>query len=66
MVLMDVLAKNAKKGDSWQSRTLEEPYFLVLLLFASYGIWCVVIHGILAPKSKVGGGTMFHGFFLGV
>ncbi len=43
-ILMDVLAENTKKGDSWWSWTLEELhfdfwclcYFLVLLLFVGY------------------------------
>jgi hypothetical protein len=34
-------------------------YFLMFLLFASYGVWFVVFHGVLAPKSEVGGGALF-------
>jgi hypothetical protein len=35
----------------------------VSLLFAGYGIWCVILHGMPMPKSKVGGGALL-GFFL--
>jgi len=45
--------------------------FLMFLLFlcfffsfASYRIWCVVLHGMSAPKSKVGDGMLLPGFFL--
>jgi hypothetical protein len=38
--------------------------FYVFLLFVGYGIWCVVLHGMLAPKLKVDGGTLFFGFSL--
>jgi hypothetical protein len=55
---MDVLVENAKREDGWQSFMLEEPHFV------SYGIWHVVLHGMLAPRSKVGDGTLFPGFFL--
>jgi hypothetical protein len=34
-------------------------YFLVFLLFSSYGVWFVALHGVLAPKSEVGGGALF-------
>jgi hypothetical protein len=34
-------------------------YFLVFLLFASYGVWFVVLRGVSAPKSEVGGGALF-------
>jgi hypothetical protein len=37
--------------------------FFVFLLFASYGIWCVVLHGMMSLKSKVDGGTLFRRFF---
>jgi hypothetical protein len=38
--------------------------FFVFLLFANYGIWCVNFHGMLAPKSKVGGGMLLLRFAL--
>jgi hypothetical protein len=38
-------------------------YFCVLLLFASYGTWCVVFHGMLTPISIVGGGALLLGLF---
>jgi hypothetical protein len=38
--------------------------FYVFLLFASYGIWCVVIHGMSMFKLEVGGGMLLPGFFL--
>jgi hypothetical protein len=37
--------------------------FLCFCCFASYEIWGVVFHGMLAPKLDVGGGTFFPGFF---
>jgi len=39
-------------------------YFLVFLLFVSYGIWCVSLHGMLTPRSKVGGEVLFPRFSL--
>jgi hypothetical protein len=36
----------------------------MFLLFAGYGIWCVVLHGMLALGSEVGGGTLLLRFFL--
>jgi hypothetical protein len=36
----------------------------MFLLFACYGIWCVVLHGMLVPGSEVGGGTLLLRFFL--
>jgi hypothetical protein len=36
----------------------------VFLLFASYGIWRVVLHEMQVPKSKVGGGVLLPGFSL--
>ncbi len=65
-VLMDVLAKNTKKRDGWRSWASEEPhfvyycffYFSLLLLFVGYGIWCVVLCGILMPVLEVGGGML--------
>jgi hypothetical protein len=38
--------------------------FSMFLLFASYGIWGVVLHGMLAPRSNVGGRPLFFGFIL--
>jgi hypothetical protein len=38
--------------------------FYVFLLFACYGIWGVVFHGMLAPRSDVVGGMLFIGFLL--
>jgi hypothetical protein len=38
--------------------------FFVLLLFAGYGIWCVVLFGMLTPKSKVSGGALLPRFSL--
>jgi hypothetical protein len=38
----------------------------MFLLFVGYGIWCVVLHGMLALRSEVNGGTLFFRFFLGV
>ncbi len=34
----------------------------MFLLFASNGIWCVVLHEMLVPKSKVGSGVLLPGF----
>ncbi len=39
-------------------------YFPVFLVFASYGIWCVVLHGMSTLGSRIGGGALFLGFFL--
>jgi len=36
----------------------------VFLLFAGYGIWCVVLHGMPMPKLKIGGGVLLLGFSL--
>jgi hypothetical protein len=36
----------------------------VFLLFVGYGIWCVVLHGMLAPRLEVGGGTLLPRFSL--
>jgi hypothetical protein len=33
-------------------------YFSLSLLFAGYGIWCVVFHGISMPILEVGGGVL--------
>jgi hypothetical protein len=38
----------------------------MFLLFASYGIWCVVFHGMLAPMLEVGGGAPLLRIFFGV
>jgi hypothetical protein len=38
--------------------------FFVFLLFAGYGIWSVVFHGMLAFRLEAGGGVLFLGFFL--
>ncbi len=38
--------------------------FDVFLLFACYGIWDVVLHGMLVPRSNVHGGTLLLGFLL--
>jgi hypothetical protein len=38
--------------------------FYVFLLFIGYGIWGVVLHGVLAPRLDVGGGTLLLGFLL--
>jgi len=38
--------------------------FYMFLLFACYGIWGVVFHGMLAPRSNIGGGTLFLEFLL--
>jgi hypothetical protein len=35
-----------------------------LLLFVGYEIWCVVLHGMLTPISKAGGGTLLPRFFV--
>jgi hypothetical protein len=34
------------------------------LLFVGYGIWGVLLCGMLAPKSDIGGGALFLGFLL--
>ncbi len=70
--LIDVLAKNAKKEDDWWSFILEElhfaswclGYFLWFCCFASYGIWSVVLHGMSAPRSDVGGGALLLEYLL--
>jgi hypothetical protein len=36
----------------------------MFLLFASYGIWCVVLHGMSRPGLRIGGGTLLLGFSL--
>jgi hypothetical protein len=38
--------------------------FFVFLLFAGYGIWGVVLHGMLVPRSDAGGGALFLRFLL--
>ncbi len=38
--------------------------FSVLLLFIGYGIWGVVFHGMLAPKSNASGGALLLEFIL--
>jgi hypothetical protein len=37
--------------------------FLMFLLFACYGIWGVVLHGMLTSILDIGGGTLLLGFF---
>jgi hypothetical protein len=36
----------------------------MFLLFVSYGILCVVLHGMSTPGSRIGGGALLLGFFL--
>jgi len=38
--------------------------FFVFFLFAGYGIWGVVLHGMSTPKSDVSGGMLLPRFFL--
>jgi hypothetical protein len=38
--------------------------FDVLLLFIGYGIWGVVLHGMLDPRSNASGGTLLLEFIL--
>jgi hypothetical protein len=38
--------------------------FHVFLLFTGYGIWGVVLHGMLMPISNVGGGALLPKFIL--
>jgi hypothetical protein len=70
---MDVTSRrHPRGGDGWPSWTLEQPhftfwclcYFFVFLLFASYGVSFVVLHGVLAARSKVCGWALFSGFSL--
>jgi hypothetical protein len=66
--------KTSKVGMVDDHELKEEPHFaswclcyfilFLFLLFASYGIWCVVFHGMLTPKSEVGGGLLFSRFAL--
>jgi len=36
----------------------------VFLLIVGFGLWCVVLHRMPMPKSKVGGGALLFRFFL--
>jgi len=38
-------------------------YFLVFLLFICYEIWFIVLHGMLAPRSNIGDGTLLSRIF---
>jgi hypothetical protein len=38
----------------------------MFLLFVGYGIWCVVLRGMLVPKLEVGGGALLFIIFFGV